>query len=88
MKSSGTFQSDIKIKVLELDNEPYSRLVKDWPSDEFISELTNLRDALLDFLICGIDPKKCEADSLSIDKVADLVHTKYLKVMGELMMII
>ncbi len=80
MLSSGTLQSDLKTAVLEADSK-FDVLLDSLANEQYITELSNLRNALIDFLIIQVDKEKIRTPK-DFGIAVTIVSSKYLLVMN------
>lgn len=83
MKTSGTFQTDLKAILLRRDSEAFNHLINGLEDPLKIECFTALRESVLDFLICYICPEKSKHLG-DMEFVAQIVYGKYLRVMVEI----
>ncbi len=86
MKTSGTFQTDLKEAVLAMDSNTVDVIAGysgDTNSAEYSASVLALREAIVNHLVVQLDPKKVE-DSCGFDEVVKIVNTRYCEIMLEI----
>ena len=83
MNSSGTFKSDIKKRISNIDDDSFKILTDSCPDPAIKQALIDVRTAILDYLIAMIDPEKAKK-ICSEEDTSMICYTKYLNTMATL----